>query len=101
MAKESWWKRTAGWVKRQYDLPVHGSGKSLPPYLQMTLGQLVTLLANEPTLANRHAFYERLFFSKVGIRTENPNGTMQPGTRITKQGETIPIPHAQGQDGNS
>jgi hypothetical protein len=88
-------------MKKQYDVPADGVGLDPPPYIKMTLGQLVILAADEPTAANRRAFYERLYFSKVGIRTENPSGTIQPGTRITKPGEQMAIPCAQGRDGKS
>jgi hypothetical protein len=67
----------------------------------MTLTELVTLVADEPTAANLELFYQRLLFSKVGTRAPNPHGSIKPGTRATTAHESVAIPSTQDAKGNS
>ena len=92
-------KRTVGRVKRLYGIPASG-GKPDERHEAMTLGQLVTLVADDPSPANRDAFYGRLLFSKVGIRVANPDGALQPGRRVTTKDEEVDFPVATDPDGN-
>ena len=57
----------------------------------MTLTELVTLVADEPTRANLEWFYRRLLVSKVGARIPNPHGSIQPGTRQTSAHDNFGI----------
>ena len=59
----------------------------------MTLTELVTLVADEPTLANLELFFQRLLTSKVGTRVPNPHGSIKPGTRVTTAQDKFAIPH--------
>jgi hypothetical protein len=66
-------------------------------YETMTLGQLVTLVADDPTAANREALYGRLLFSKVGARAPT---SLPSGKHVTTEAENVRIPSTRGQDGN-
>ena len=99
MDAQSWWKRIVGWLKRCYEIPA-SSGEPGKQHEALTLGQLVMLVADDPSLANRNAFYGCLLFSKVGIRVTNPGGVLQPGTRVTTKDDSVAIPSAMGPDGN-
>ncbi len=99
MSAESWLKRTAGRVKRLYGIPASG-GKPDERHEAMTLGQLVTLVSDDPLPANRDAFYGRLLFSKVGIRVANPDDSLAPGRRVTTKDEEVDFPSATDPDGN-
>jgi hypothetical protein len=66
---------------------------------QLTLSQLVTLLADEPTTKNRNAFYHCLLSSKVGTRILNPDGYIKSGVSVTTKENPIKIPTATGPDG--
>jgi hypothetical protein len=67
----------------------------------MTLTELVSLVADEPTPANLELFYRRLLISKVGTRVPNPHGSIQPGTRKTTPDEKVGIPSTQDAKGYS
>ncbi len=67
----------------------------------MTLSQLVTRVADEPTAENRNAFYRSLLVSKVGARVPNPKGSLQPGTHVTTQEDPIGIPNTTGPEGTT
>ena len=67
----------------------------------MTLTELVTLVADEPTPGNLELFYQRLLVSKVGTRVPNPDGSIKPGTRKTTVHDNFAIPHTQDAKGNS
>ena len=69
-------------------------------YESMTLGQLVTLVADKPTAANRKAFYGRLLFSKVGARAPTTGLSLPSGKHVTTEGENVRIPSTRGPDGN-
>jgi len=79
-------------LKRLFGTKIHES---------LTLTDLVTLLAEEPTSANRELFYQRLLFSKVGTRIPNPDGSIEAGTRATTADDNIAIPSSRDSDGNS
>jgi hypothetical protein len=68
---------------------------------QMTLSQLVTLVADKPTTKNRNAFYRSLLVSKVGTRIQNTNGSFKPGTHVTTKEEQALIPTTIGPDGTT
>ncbi len=65
----------------------------------MSLADLVTLVADEPTPVNRDAFYRKLIVSKVGSRTSNLDDSMHPGERVQATGDKIGIPTTTRPDG--
>ena len=67
----------------------------------MTLTELVTLVADEPTPANLELFYRRLLVSKLGARVPNPDGSIQPGTRKTTVHDNFGITQTQDAKGYS
>jgi hypothetical protein len=66
---------------------------------QMTLGQLVTLLADNNTREASHAFFRALLLSKVGVRIPKAFGPVQPGLYRIKAGDNLPIPSGQAPNG--
>jgi hypothetical protein len=71
-------------------------GKSLET---MTLGELVTLVADKPTAENRDVLYGRLLFSKVGGRLPETAQGIAVGTHVTTKQDNVGIPSTQGPDG--
>jgi hypothetical protein len=69
-------------------------------YETMTLGQLVTLVVDNPTAANQEAFFGRLLFSKVGARAPTTGLSLPSGKHVTTEGENVRIPSTRGPDGN-
>ncbi len=66
---------------------------------RMTLPQLVTLLADQPTTENRNAFYRSLLLSKVGCQIPNPDGSIKPGTRVPTEDDNLRLPTGTLPDG--
>jgi len=69
-------------------------------YETMTLGQLVTLVADNPIAENRNAFYGRLLFSKVGARASGSAPFQGSGKYVTKKDDNVGIPSVRRPDGN-
>ena len=67
----------------------------------MTLSQLVTLVADKPTVKNRNAFYHSFLVSRVGARIPNPSGSLQAGIRVTTQEDQVSLPTTTGPDGTT
>jgi hypothetical protein len=67
---------------------------------EMTLAQIVTLMADEPTPENMRSFYRLRLYSKVGARVSNPNPTLTPGTRMATETDQMQIPSVEGSDGS-
>ncbi len=68
-------------------------------YDEMSLAELVTLLADEPKPAIRDAFYRRLLVSKVGTRVPNPSGLLPQSDWVTTKDDKIGIPTTTRPDG--
>ncbi len=66
---------------------------------QMTLGQLVTLLADDNTPEASRAFFRALLVSKVGIRVTKPLGSIKSGIYKTKKDDNITIPTGRAPNG--
>jgi len=64
-----------------------------------SLSELVTIVADNPTIENRNKFYHSLLISKVGARIDNPDSRYKPGTYITTKNDKIGIPSTKGPDG--
>jgi len=68
-------------------------------YEAMSLGELVTFLADEPKPAAQEAFYRKLVVSKVGTRVPNSEGSLPRGDWVTTEDHTVGIPTITRPDG--
>ncbi len=67
---------------------------------QMTLGQLVTLVADDSSPDNVHALFHALLVSKVGARVPNPGGAIKSGPHRTTANDHVKLPSTQAPDGS-